>query len=250
MTRETDRPAYFEVLDAAGAKSSDAAQLILETTRPFRTTPDRECSVLDVGCGYGYTTVALATVCKHVVAIEPSPGLHQKAADVVARSGRANIDLRLGGIEDVPERRAFDLVILDNVLEHIPDQPRALATIAAALKPAGVLYLLVPNKAWPIEAHYRLPFLSYLPLRAANAYLRITRRGTDYADASYAPTYGRLLKLLREAGLTPNFVVPRDLSLTVEGAPLHYRVGAAVLQAAPWMWRFAKGFLTVATLRT
>ena len=250
MTSEAHQPAYFDGMDAAGSKSADAARLILETTRPFRTAPDNACAVLDVGCGYGYTAVALARACKRVVAIEPSAALHAKATAVVAGSGLSNIDLRHGGIEDIADREAFDLVVLDNVLEHIPDQPRALATIAAALKPGGVLYLLVPNKAWPIEAHYHLPFLSWLPLRWANAYLRLTRRGTDYTDASYAPTYGRLRQLLRDAGFTANFVVPRDLSLTVAGAPLHYRIGAAVLEAAPWAWRFAKGFLTVATLRT
>jgi SAM-dependent methyltransferase len=250
MTRKADRPAYFDELDPAGTKASDAAKLILDTTRPFRKAPDHECTVLDAGCGYGYTAAALAAVCKHVIAVEPSPALHQKAESVIVQSGRKNIELRFGGIDDVTERRAFDLVILDNVLEHIPDQPRALATVAAAMKPGGALYLLVPNKVWPIEAHYHLPFLSYLPLRWANRYLRLTRRGTDYTDASYAPTYGRLQKLLRDAGLAATFVVPRDLSLTIAGAPLYYRVGAAVLKAAPWAWRFAKGFLAVATLRT
>ncbi len=244
---EKSHPAYFEGMDASGSRAGDAARQILETTRAFRAAANAEVVALDAGCGYAHNAVALARVCRRVVAIEPSRDLYERARAVVAESGRTNIELRHAGIEDVTDESTFDLVILDNVFEHLPDQPRALETIARALKPAGALYVLVPNKLWPVEAHYGLPFLSYLPLPVANRYLRLTRRGTDYTDASYAPTYGRLTALLRRAGFRAHFVVPEDLSLTQEGAALHYRIGAAVLKRAPGLWRFAKGFLVVAT---
>ncbi|HEV8658839.1 MAG TPA: class I SAM-dependent methyltransferase [Thermoanaerobaculia bacterium] len=247
MTESAGQPAYFAGMDATGSKAADSALQILETTRPFRSAADSDLAVLDIGCGYGYTAVALARRCRSVVAIEPSRDLYNLARSVVADSVLLNIDLRPAGIEDIKERAAFDLVILDNVLEHIADQAGALKIIADSMRPAGVLYLLVPNKLWPLEAHYGLPFLSYLPLSWANRYLRLTRRGTDYRDAGYAPTYGRLIRLLRDAGLDAHFVVPADLSLTVEGSALHYRIGAAVLRRAPWLWRFAKGFLVIAT---
>jgi SAM-dependent methyltransferase len=248
MTEPAGQPAYFSILDPAGERAADSARMILETTRPFRSTADSDLIALDVGCGYGYIAVALARSCRRVMAIEPSRDLYERAREVT--SGVPNVELRLMGVNDVAEQASFDLVILDNVFEHISDQPRALATIARVLKPRGLLYLLVPNKLWPIEAHYGLPFLSYLPLRWANRYLKMTGKGTDYTDASYAPTYGRLVRLLREAGFDPQFVVPRDLSLTVSQGPLHYRIGAAVLRHAPWLWRVAKGFLVIAVRRS
>jgi SAM-dependent methyltransferase len=248
MTESASQPAYFDKFDPSGSRSADAARQILETTRSFRSIADADLVVLDVGCGYGYTSAALAKSCRRVLAIEPSPELFERARTTLG--GISNIDLRPIGIEGVSDRQSFDLAILDNVLEHIGDQPRALASIAAALKTNGLLYLLVPNKLWPFEPHYGLPFLSYLPLSLANRYLRLTRRGTDYTDASYAPTYGRLVRLLRSAGFDPNFVVPRDLSLTAGGGPLHYRIGAAVLRNAPWLWRVAKGFLVIAVRRS
>ncbi len=243
-TEQVARPGYF--LDPHGAKSPDAARQILTVTRPFRTTDDRDLTVLDVGCGFGYTAVELARTCRAVVAIEPSPHLHETATSVVRESRLQNIQLRRDGIESISDSNAFDVVVLDNVLEHIPDQRGALAIVERALKPGGVLYLLVPNKLWPMEAHYALPFLSYLPVPLASRYLRLTRRGTDYTDASYAPTYGRLRKLLAGVGLQDHFVVPGDLSLTVEGPALHYRLGAALLKRLPWLWRISKGFLVVA----
>jgi SAM-dependent methyltransferase len=238
MTDPAGHPEYLSKFDAAGSRSADAARQILDITRPFRSASDGDLVVLDVGCGYGHTAAALA---------EPSTHLYEQARAVITRSGLTNVDLRPVGIEDVAERGSFDLVVLDNVFEHISDQPRALAAIVAATKPDGILYLLVPNKLWPLEHHYGLLFLSYIPLSLANRYLRLTGRGSNYADASNAPTYGRLVKLLREAGLTANFVVPNDLSLTAGGGPLHYRIGAAALRRVPWLWRLAKGFLVVGT---
>jgi 2-polyprenyl-3-methyl-5-hydroxy-6-metoxy-1,4-benzoquinol methylase len=242
-------PAYFDRFDPSGSSAAGAARQILDVTRPFRAAADTACDVLDIGCGYGHTAVALAKECRRVVAIEPSIALYDLARKVVANSGVTNLELANVGVEKLAPAYKFDLVVLDNVLEHIAEQQGALAAIAAAMAPRGALYLLVPNKLWPIEPHYRLPFLSYLPLPFANRYLRITRRGTDYADASHAPTYGRLTRLLEDAGLTATFVVPADLSATAGGAALHYRIGAAMLRRMPWLWRLAKGFLVVATKR-
>lgn len=244
----SSQPSYF--IDEAGSKSADAARLILDTTRPFRPKHDAELDVLDIGCGFANTTVALARICHSVTAIEPSPALYERARTVVAQSGARNIQLTKRSIDAVHEHDAFDLAVLDNVLEHLPDQDAAIATIAAALRAGGILYVLVPNRLWPIEAHYQLPFLSWLPLPLANRYVRLFKKADDYTDASYAPTYGRLVRLLRRGGFDVHFVVPGNLDLTVEGAALHYRLGAAMIRRAPWLWRFAKGFLVVAIKRT
>jgi hypothetical protein len=110
-----------------------------------------------------------------------------------------------------------------------------------------VLYVLVPNKLWPIEVHYRLPFLSYLPLGVANWYLRATGRGTDYTDASYAPSYFRLRRLLRaQPELTSEFVLPARIELTAGGARWHYRWGVRAIRACPLLWAISKAFLVVA----
>src|SRR5712692_2630282 len=162
--------------------------------RPFRPTPDRHLDVLDVGCGYGYVAVELARRCRRVVGIEPSAFLLENAQRIVADSGVHNVELRPQPVEELDDAALFDVVVLDNVLKHLPRQHQALTAMVRALRPGGVLYIVVPNKLWPLEVHDRLPFLSYLPLPLANRYLRLTGRGTDYADASYAPTYGRLVR--------------------------------------------------------
>ena len=223
-----------------------AAQII-ETCSPYLTKPIREWDVLDCGAGYGATTMELAKHCRLVKGIEPSRALYEFAIRSAAEAGVNNVSFECISACDLEERNAFDLVVLDNVLEHIPDHLLALTRLYHALRPRGILFLIVPNRLWPIEVHYRLPFLSYLPLWLANAYLRITGCGSDYSDACYAPTYWGLKRILHRCGFREHyFVVPANLGNTMKGAVWYYRAGAWLLRHAPVLWAISKAFVVVA----
>jgi 2-polyprenyl-3-methyl-5-hydroxy-6-metoxy-1,4-benzoquinol methylase len=233
--------------DTRADLAKDFARQILATTQPFLSKPFTELDVLDVGCGYGHTTIELARSCKHVIGVEPSATLFADAERLAASSGLDNVTFRHQGIDELADQDAYDLVVLDNVFEHLPDQPRALSLLSKCMRPGGVLFLLMPNKLWPIEVHYNLPFLSYLPLGLANRYLRFSGRGTDYTDASYAPTYFRLKRLLRaRPELRFAFTLPADVRLATKGQSLGYRAGVAALRKLPFLWVISKAFLVVA----
>ena len=74
---------------------------------------------------------------------------------------------------------------------------RALAG-ARVLDRGGVCYLAVPNKWVLLEPHFRLPFLSWIPERLRDPYVRAARRGERY-DCNL-PTRGRAAALFRAAG--------------------------------------------------
>jgi 2-polyprenyl-3-methyl-5-hydroxy-6-metoxy-1,4-benzoquinol methylase len=247
-----DRPYYDRdgstgMRTRRGQLAAGFAQQVLATCRPFLPAPDRELAVLDVGCGYGFTTVELAKRCREVVGIEPSTFLFSEAGQLARESGISNVEIRNVSVTELAEESRYDLVVLDNVLEHLPEQPLALERISASLKRGGVLYIVVPNKLWPLEVHYRLPFLSYLPLPVANWYLRLTGRGTDYTDASYAPTVFRIRRLFaKRPELSFRLVPPANVSLATLGASLHYRLGIASLRWCPCLWAISKVFLIVA----
>lgn len=248
-TLANDRPAYDEYRSMAAtraAKAADFARLILDATGPYLPSAPSELAVLDVGCGYGHTAVELSRHCRHVVGIDSSASLIAEASRLAKQHRIGNVEFRRQSIYDCSDRNRFDLVILDNVLEHLPDQARAFQVIDDGLRPGGVLFILVPNKLWPIEVHYDLPFLSYLPLRLANCYLRITGRGNDYRDASYAPTYFSLNRLLRaRPGWTFHYVLPSDVSLATHGDSWLYRVGVAAIRRHPWLWAISKALMVV-----
>lgn len=249
-TSPGEQPAYnsYDPMDESrGPMAAQFAAQVLDTTRAFRSVPDADLDVLDLGCGYGHTALELARRCRSVHGMEPTSELAAAAARLAAESGLPHFTAAQGGTEDLTAREAYDLVVLDNVYEHLPAQRDALQRIVAALRPGGVLFLLTPNKLWPIEAHYRLPFLSYLPLRAANAYLRASGRGHDYEDASYAPTLG---SLRRDFDSVPELswrcVLPACPEATMSGAPLHYRVGMRLIERNPRLWAVSKALLVVA----
>ncbi|MER5887985.1 class I SAM-dependent methyltransferase [Streptomyces sp. NPDC001941] len=59
--------------------------------------------------------------------------------------GASNLTLREEGISDAPYRQEFDYVVCTGVIHHHPEPGMLLARLAAALKPSGVLELMVYN---------------------------------------------------------------------------------------------------------
>jgi len=103
--------------------------------------------VAEVGAGIGtFSDRLLAAGVQELLQIEPEPG----CATVLER--RYESDSRVTLVrEELPgsvtlKRRAgeFDLVLCQNVLEHIEDHAAAVAVMAGALRPGGELALLVP----------------------------------------------------------------------------------------------------------
>lgn len=250
VSNTADAPSYEHagrtMRESRSPLASRFAEQILRTTGPFRATPTEELAVLDVGCGFGATSLALAEECRSVVGIDPWPKLIDKARADAEERGLNNVDFEQADIVSWERPNQFDLVVLDNVLEHLPDQRTSLKNISSSLKPGGVCYVLVPNRLWPIEVHYKLPFLGWLPLSIANCYLRLSGQGTDYTDSSYAPTYGTLRRMLRELpGVKFDFVLPADLGLTAKGNSLSYRAGVQLLRRFSSLWWISKAFLVV-----
>jgi SAM-dependent methyltransferase len=98
--------------------------------------------------------------------------------------------------------RAFDGVFMNEVFEHVADEPRALAQIFRVLKPGGTLVLISPNRWFPIEGHAvnigsktisPAPLIPWLPER-------VTRKWTSARN--YWP--GELERHVRAAGFAIN----------------------------------------------
>ncbi len=72
----------------------------------------------------------------------------------------------------------FDLVISNEVIEHVQDDRQAVAEIIRVLKPGGRLVLFCPNIGYPFETHGvftrgeyhfgNIPLVNYLPRRMRN----------------------------------------------------------------------------------
>lgn len=100
--------------------------------------------VLEVGCGIGHNLAAFRRFGCDVVGVEPS-----SAAVRFARE-RFGLDVREAYLEDADlDGSSFDLVVIDNVLEHLPDPVGTLQLIADLLVKGGRIFVDVPNlNAW------------------------------------------------------------------------------------------------------
>lgn len=93
----------------------------------------------------------------------------------------------------------FDFLLLNHLYEHVEDQPALFREAYRALRPGGGAYVSAGNVLAVMEPHYRLPFLSWLPRPAADAYLRLTGRGRAYEGVRFR-TYGSLRSMMEGAG--------------------------------------------------
>jgi 2-polyprenyl-6-hydroxyphenyl methylase/3-demethylubiquinone-9 3-methyltransferase len=125
--------------------------------------------IVDVGCGGGLVSEALATLGYQVVGIDLSDGA-VRAARRHAELTDVSVEYRTGSAYQlsVPDA-GVDAVVVSDVLEHLHDLPTAVAEFARVLPPGGVLLFDTINRT----------IASYLvTVLLAERVLRFIRPGT------------------------------------------------------------------------
>ena len=100
--------------------------------------------VLDVGCGSGTLTFEIArrVLPGRVVGLDLNTQLLSVARRSAPRGGLPNLRFLEGDIRHAGLANEFDLVSATRVLQWIPDAVRAVAPMAAALRPGGRMIAL------------------------------------------------------------------------------------------------------------
>jgi len=109
------------------------------------------------GCG---TNLAVITALKfpraRVIGSDLSPTSLEICAETAKQLGVSNLELKQESINQVAYREEFDYIINTGVIHHNADPQATLARIYAALKPDGVLELMVYNRfQWAIPAAFQ-----------------------------------------------------------------------------------------------
>ena len=132
------------------------SRLRLRHLRPFLRAGMR---VLDIGCSFGAMLATLrdeSGLAMDLVGVNPEASL--------ARFGqqRHGLDIRIGMFEAMRfETDSFDLVILDNVIEHFADPTASVAAITRLLAGDGLLLVVTNNAMLPHGFHWQNFFLDH-----------------------------------------------------------------------------------------
>jgi 2-polyprenyl-6-hydroxyphenyl methylase/3-demethylubiquinone-9 3-methyltransferase len=147
--------------------------------------------VLDVGCGGGLLSEAMAEAGAEVTAIDLAPDLLRIARLHGLESGVA-VDYREQPVEALAaaEPGSFDAVTCMEMLEHVPDPGAIVAACAALLKPGGRLFVSTLN---------RTPAAFALAIVGAEYVARLLPRGTHQYRDFIKPS--ELSGWMRDSGL-------------------------------------------------
>ena len=113
--------------------------------------PARVGSFLEVGCGGGIATAALAKLGYSMMGVEPQQASLEAAREHARRLGlQERLSFVQGDAYDLSmfPPGCFDGVLMADVLEHLHDLPAAIAQVWRVLKPGGVLVFDTINRTF------------------------------------------------------------------------------------------------------
>lgn len=128
-------------------------------------------SLLDVGSSTGIMTYEYAKYFAKVTGIDIDSKTINLASKTFKKDNLTFIETPIE--ENKFKDESFDVVTCSHIYEHVPSDIILMDEIYRLLKPGGVCYFAAGNRFQIIEVHYRLPFLSYLPKKLSNIYIRL-----------------------------------------------------------------------------
>ena len=107
--------------------------------------------VLDLGCGGGILSEALAKAGGLITGIDIEPSLIDVAKKHAKLSG-LDIDYQVLNIADLKQK--FDVIVCMEMLEHVANPMEIVASMAACLKSGGLVFLSTINRT--LKAYFEL----------------------------------------------------------------------------------------------
>ncbi len=148
---------------------------------------DSKTNVLDIGCGDGGVLYAMLEMGCNATGIELDKFKFQYSSENLSNylaTGQAKL-INLNIYEEAALtslKEQFDLIVLKDVIEHIPDQERFIPYIKQFLKPGGRIFFGFPPWYMPHGGHQQiceskllgfLPYFHLLPRFIYKAILKI-----------------------------------------------------------------------------
>ena len=166
-------------------------------------------AVLEIGCGTGGFLVAAKDKFKYVVGIDIA------LRWLVITSKRLNefgleVPLICGCAEYLPfEDGSFDLIVAEDVLEHVRDQEATLRECHRVINKEGILFLATPNRfSITPEPHAHVWGVGFLPRKWMNGYVKLIK-GISYEHHKVLSFFGLKMLLKKCSFQDHEILLPR-----------------------------------------
>ncbi|KAI1318838.1 hypothetical protein EDD11_005684 [Mortierella claussenii] len=172
-------------LEASGALANNLASIDQKQTSFRRRFPFQGLSILDVGCGGGLLSEALARLGAKVTGLDASienvqmARIHARKDPLLNGAGPGSLEYLHQTAEQLQEQgHQFDVVCSMEVIEHVDNPAGFLKVLGQLLKPSGDLMLSTIS---------RTPFSYFVTIFCAEHLLKMVPVGTHHWSKFITP---------------------------------------------------------------
>lgn len=138
----------YELLHAASTRARRQAGLVAD--RVWHWLGDAGPEVLDFGGGLGLASSVLCAAGKQVTYCDVDGPAARFAAWFFGLAGQpVEVLLTPSQVPGLPRRRKWDVMLVENVLEHVPTPAATIEILARAVRRGGLLLLRLPGGGAP-----------------------------------------------------------------------------------------------------
>jgi len=173
-------------------------------------------SALDVGCGAGHTSAAVAPYAERVTAVDITAGMLQQTEALCAERGITNVQVQVGDVLELPfEQEYFDAIVTRYSAHHWANPEQAVRECWRVLKPGGIFIL---SDVIGLENYADDTFLQAIELLRDSSHVRdftIPQWQTmiEAADFAYRLDYSWQIDLDFEAWTARMAVPPEKVTM-------------------------------------
>jgi SAM-dependent methyltransferase len=166
------------IAEQAAIRRSVVVDSQLAILRDLDVPVTESCRILDFGCGEGHTVAGYRAL-----------GYNAFGCDVIPVLGEHLCTMR-GGLIPFPDNM-FDVVVSEQVFEHVMDYDKAVSEIHRVLKPGGVAIHDFPSRWRPIEPHVWVPLACFIRSRPWLGFWALCgirnsfQRGSSWRDVAH-----------------------------------------------------------------